>query len=151
MSCVNIAELKRAHARFITGNRDAIREELLGAGRFAQECVQQRPHFKPKTGKLQSATKFAVACGARGGRLKIFNAMAYAAAIDKGARPHVIRARFRPMLVFYWAKIGRLMFLRRVNHPGNKPYSFLYDAWTRSAEHFLERMGPRMAALAKRF
>ncbi len=47
----------------------------------------------------------------------------YAMANDQGARPHFIRPR-RPggMLVFYWAKVGRVVRLPSVFHPGNRPY-----------------------------
>lgn len=44
-----------------------------------------------------------------------------AATTDKGARPHVIRPHRAPALVFYWPKAGRVVHLRKVNHPGNKP------------------------------
>jgi hypothetical protein len=47
----------------------------------------------------------------------------YALANDQGAAPHVIRPkRKNGMLVFYWAKVGRVVHLRRVNHPGNRGY-----------------------------
>jgi hypothetical protein len=149
MPTCDIHGLKLAHDRFKQAHRDMVSHELVGAGMFAQQHVRSTPHFHPRTGKLQAETKFTVAMGARGGTLKLFNRLPYAAAIDKGARPHTIMGR--PMLTFYWAKIGAWVSLHKVNHPGNRPYSFLHDAWARSADHFLERMVPRMAALAARF
>jgi hypothetical protein len=149
MGVANIELLRRQHEFFKASHQRMVRDELRYTGEFALQHVQSTPHFKPRTGALQKATKFSVAMGGGGGRLKLYNNKPYAAAIDKGARPHPITGK--PLLVFYWAKIGAWVSLHKVNHPGNKPYSFLHDAWARSADHFLERMVPRMAALAARF
>lgn len=46
----------------------------------------------------------------------------------EGTEPHVIAARRRPMLVFYWPKVGRVVAFKRVNHPGTSPNRFLTDA-----------------------
>lgn len=41
---------------------------------------------------------------------------------EKGSPPHVIRPRRAGgLLVFYWPKIGKVIGLRYVNHPGNQP------------------------------
>jgi len=52
----------------------------------------------------------------------------YALPIEYGARPHPIVARRARFLRFYWPKVGRVVFFRRVSHPGNKPYKFLWTA-----------------------
>lgn len=46
----------------------------------------------------------------------------------EGTRPHVIRARARPRLVFFWQKAGRVVAFKQVNHPGTKPNRFLVKA-----------------------
>lgn len=46
----------------------------------------------------------------------------------EGTEPHVIRARRRPMLVFFWPKVGRVVSFKAVNHPGTEPNRFLSDA-----------------------
>jgi hypothetical protein len=46
----------------------------------------------------------------------------------EGTEPHVIAARRRPLLVFYWPKVGRVVAFKRVNHPGTDPNRFLTDA-----------------------
>lgn len=38
---------------------------------------------------------------------------------EKGARPHVIVPRSKRALSFYWRKAGRVVVLKKVNHPGN--------------------------------
>lgn len=58
----------------------------------------------------------------------------YASYVDEGTRPHEIRPR-RPggLLVFYWPKVGKVVFLPKVNHPGYKGSQFLTRA-TRPGE-----------------
>lgn len=46
----------------------------------------------------------------------------------EGTVPHVIQARRRPMLVFYWPKVGRVVAFKSVNHPGTDPNRYLTDA-----------------------
>jgi hypothetical protein len=41
---------------------------------------------------------------------------------DQGTLPHSIYPRRAPQLVFYWAKVGRVVHLNSVWHPGNKAY-----------------------------
>lgn len=46
----------------------------------------------------------------------------YAVWNDQGTLPHSIYPRRAPQLVFYWAKVGRVVHLNSVRHPGNKAY-----------------------------
>lgn len=46
----------------------------------------------------------------------------------EGTQPHVIAARRKPFLVFYWPKAGRVVRFRSVNHPGTQPNRFLTNA-----------------------
>lgn len=50
----------------------------------------------------------------------------YSAPVHEGARPHVIRPRVARALRFEIN--GRVVFARRVNHPGNRPNPFLSNA-----------------------
>lgn len=45
----------------------------------------------------------------------------------QGTEPHIIRARYKPFLVFFWAKAGRVVRFKQVNHPGTKPNHYLTD------------------------
>ena len=44
--------------------------------------------------------------------------------IQKGTKPHPIVARRARFLRFYWPKVGRVVYFKRVNHPGTKPNRF---------------------------
>jgi hypothetical protein len=46
----------------------------------------------------------------------------------EGTVPHVIVPRRRRWLVFYWRRVGAVVFAKRVNHPGTRPNRFLTNA-----------------------
>lgn len=46
----------------------------------------------------------------------------------EGTIPHTIRPRTKPLLVFFWPKVGRVVAFRSVNHPGTQPNRFLTKA-----------------------
>lgn len=63
---------------------------------------------------------------------------------DEGTKPHVIvPRRAGGLLVFHWPKAGGTVFLRRVNHPGNKARPW----WKRS---LTATWGPALRANAIR-
>lgn len=47
---------------------------------------------------------------------------------EEGTRPHPIVPKKAQRLVFFWDKVGALVFARKVNHPGTQPHPFLKDA-----------------------
>jgi hypothetical protein len=47
----------------------------------------------------------------------------YAQIVSSGSRPHIIRPRFAKVLRFVIA--GRVIYTRRVNHPGTRPDPYL--------------------------
>lgn len=146
----NLDEVRRGHEFFLAKNAVTLDDALHIAGDHALEHVALHPEFKPRTGALQAATSFRVVRTAGGKLLKIRNDAKYAAAIDTGAKPHPIVARRAPCLVFR-GRDGKLVFTKRVNHPGNRPYKFLYfatDGAFRATRRYLES---EMARLAKRF
>lgn len=67
----------------------------------------------------------------------VFVAAHYAAPVHEGARPHVIRPRNARSLRF--EVDGRVVFARRVNHPGNAPNPFV-----RNAVHRVASADPRI-------
>jgi phage gpG-like protein len=46
----------------------------------------------------------------------------------EGTKPHPIRARNKPLLVFWWAKKQRVVRTPAVRHPGTKPNRYLTDS-----------------------
>jgi len=74
----------------------------------------------------------------------------YGDAIDSGARPHVIVPRKAKLLRFI-GRDGRTVFAKRVNHPGNRPYKFMFFATDAADRVFRQDMAHRMSAIASRF
>lgn len=151
MGFINIEEVRAKHKWLCDHTRQCLNENLHTAGEIAMGEVRNRPTFKPRTGNLQRSADFQVLTNRSGGKLTISDSAAYARAIEDGAKPHPIVARRAPMLVFYWAKIGRWVRCFKVNHPGNRPYVFLWRAHQKSSEWFRQNMLSDMAALASQF
>lgn len=146
-----LSPIRRAHAQFLAEHDRMTFDALQDAGRHGVDHVQQFPAFKPRTGALQKATQSRVIKTAGGRLVRLSNAKRYAEAIDTGARPHVIAARNAPLLVFFWKKKGIWMRTRKVNHPGNKPYKFMYRAYHSAGRVAEQHLATGMARVAKRF
>jgi hypothetical protein len=144
---VNLPQIVRAHDLFLARNSDMVRDASERAAKHVVEHVARYPEFKPRSGKLQKATKARVI---RGRIVRITNNKPYAQAIDGGARPHVIRPK-RAKLLRFVGRGGKIVFARKVNHPGNRPYKFAYKA-TNSAYRLLgQHLEHEMQNHAKRF
>ncbi len=72
-------------------------------------------------------------------RGKIGSKLKYAATVSLGSRPHIIRARRKKTLKFYWNRVGRVVYPTQVHHPGRRrPNLYMQRAM-------------KVAALANRF
>lgn len=151
LTAASIQRMKRGHNWLLAAHQREVREALEFAGRFAEDHVQKYPGFTPRTGKLQRSTKHRVVRTAGGRVLKLTNNRAYAPSIDGGARPHVIVPRNKPRLRFFWKKIGRWVSAKKVNHPGNRPYKFLYRAHNAAWRVGERNLRQRLTRIASRF
>jgi hypothetical protein len=150
MPIVNLGEIHRAHQRFIQTDRGALSTEMSHAAEYGEDYAKRYPRFIPRHHDgLREATEGKVVRRTGGGVVRLQNAKPYAASIDQGARPHDIHGN--PRLVFFWAKLAKWVSARRVKHPGNKPYRFLYGANQASFREFGERMAAHMTAIARKF
>jgi hypothetical protein len=146
---IDLRSVKEAHRRFLAHHDALLSQELRRAAEVGVVEVQRNPQFKPRTGALQKATQGKVIRRRNGSVVRLQNRKAYAAPIDKGAKPHVIRARRKKALRFVGR--GGVVFRRSVNHPGNKPYRFLSRARDAASDSFGERMRAGMARIARAF
>lgn len=146
---LNTSGIRQAHARFLAANERMVSSVLERTGTFAENYVKQHPTFKPRTGQTQAKTGHRI-LKTRGGKiLRVFNKSKHAEALEFGARPHVIvprRAKFLRFMVK-----GKLVFARKVNHPGNKPYKFLYRALNASGRIVEPNLRADMAKIARDF
>lgn len=146
---VNLPEVRSGHERFLRGHERLVEDVSNRGGDVALQHVKAYPGFKPQTGKLQAKTDYRVVRLKGGKLLRIANPLPYAGPIDGGARPHVIRAKNSPYLHFKgkrgWARV------KFVNHPGNRPYKFLYRATSAAYRVMGQDLRSGMTELAKRF
>jgi hypothetical protein len=124
--------------------REMLREVGLIAVREAKGIVPRRTGNLGRTIRIGSLTDTHVEVKA-GGQLNV----GYAAAVEFGSRPHVIRPRNRKVLAWGGARTlgGRVRagsrathFARVVNHPGTRAKPFLIPAFS----HALDRVGLSM-------
>lgn len=92
-------------------------------------AAEARTQAPARTGKLRRSIKTEPV--RRTGPMSVETGVtvlaSYAAPVHEGARPHVIRPRTARVLRFE-VEGGRIVFARRVNHPGNRPNPFLRRA-----------------------
>lgn len=155
---INLRQVRAKHLRFQAAFSSLVDATCEKASYIAVKHVLQTPHFNPKTGALQRATK-AKTVRLRSGRIvTVSNDLPYAAPIDLGARPHVIKAVRAPFLSFVWngrgapAQFrGKRVNFRSVHHPGNKPYRFLWHATFGAYRFAGHSFKAGMHQVAKRF
>lgn len=150
MAIANLDELERAHDRLLADTERAIADALDLAGQHGVEHVQRYPEFHPQTGKLQKKTNYRVVRTSGGRILKLTNTAPYAGAIDGGAKAHTILPRKGRFLRFI-GRDGKTVFARRVNHPGNKAYRFMYYATDAADRVFRADIERRLTDIGARF
>lgn len=65
---------------------------------------------------------------AYGLRTRITNVAPYAAYIEDGTRPHIIRPKKPGGVLVFTNKAGQLIFAKQVHHPGTRRYRIMQDA-----------------------
>lgn len=78
------------------------------------------------TGRLAASITTEIENSTNGVRGKVGSRLRYAASVQSGARRHKIYPHHPPdHLKFYWHKVGRVVYLTSVNHPGQKGKHYL--------------------------
>ncbi len=88
-----------------------------------------------------------------GVRLQITMALYGRYTLPPGTRPHIILPKYASHLVFYWAKLGKVMYLKRVNHPGYKGDNWdekAYQAARAELEHAVDMIGSSWRIFSRR-
>ena len=118
--------------------------DAFGAIAFKQAVkqaleAQKEYGYQNKTGRLTSKMKPSTSqSGAFGYKGSITTSVPYALYVDKGTKPHVIRAKGKGLLHFYWPKVGRWVAFKQVNHPGFRGAAFTSAA----IQRFGQTAGP---------
>ncbi len=110
------------------GPDGAVNRYLLGRAEIVKRAAVVQ--CNKRTGKLsKSIVKRSVYEGRELG-VRIVAAQPYALYVHEGTKPHIIRARNKPFLVFFWPNgpTGAHVYkMKQVNHPGYKGNKFLSD------------------------
>ncbi len=146
----NLATIRQGHKMVVAKTNGAIAEVAQQAGEQAVAYAKSHPRFTPRSGDLQRANEYRVVRTPGGRIVKVRNAKSYAAAIDKGARPHDIHPKVGNEYLHFKGKFGWVR-TRRVKHPGNKPYRFLHSATLVAGRAMGPKLGVKMARIAKQF
>lgn len=106
------------------GNGPVVRDLIVRAERVR---VEARRLVGKKSGNLESRiVKRVVEIEGLPAVIVGVESVPYALWHHEGTRPHRIQGK--PLLVFYWPKAGKVVYLRHVDHPGTKPNRFLVNA-----------------------
>lgn len=147
MSILNLGAVKRAHQKLINQTATGVLLELADAGKFAVDYVKAHPTFKPRSGELQAKTRW---IPFRGRSIKIQNTAPHNHFVEYGTKPHVIRPRRKGGSLRFVVK-GKVVFAKRVNHPGTRPLKFLYRATTAAGRILQQGIENRMQRAAREF
>lgn len=103
----------------------AAQKQLPQAGRVIKQLASQRHQYVSRTGTLE---RRGIVVQTRKGAVEIAlsEQVPYAQYVHEGTRSHVISAINGQVLRF--TSRGRVIFARRVRHPGSRPDPFLYEA-----------------------
>jgi hypothetical protein len=147
---IDIRRLERDHGKFIAAHRQAVEDSAEEAAKAGERLSKERPGFKHRTGNAKARTKGRVI--RRGGKVivRMSNDAKYAAILEKGSRPHIIRPK-RPGGFLRFEIQGRIVYARQVRHPGTKPYRFLSKGRDVASRMFEQVLRPRMIRAARGF
>lgn len=123
------------------------------AGEQIRQHVAQRSTFKRRSAdSLKDNTKAAVIRSAGGRIIKLRASWSkkHASFIEYGTRAHIIRPR-RAKALRFRAKGGGVVFARRVQHPGTRPYKFGWKAMTAGYRVLGDKLLGAMARVSRRF
>jgi hypothetical protein len=147
---IDIRRLERDHGKFIAAHRHALADSADDAAKAGENLSKNRPGFKHRSGNAKARTKGRVL--RRGGKviIRMSNDAKYAAILEKGSRPHIIRPK-KPGGVLRFNVGGQWVSARQVRHPGTKPYRFLSKGRDVASRMFEQVMRPRMIRAARSF
>lgn len=92
----------------------------------AEKTYGKHPGDRARTGKLARSYRVTVIPGTN--KFEVTNNTAYAAAMEKGARAHIIKARKPNGSLQFRGRDGRWRKVSYVNHPGSLPRNTLRNA-----------------------
>jgi hypothetical protein len=111
-----------------SGNVDRIMAGFAGrATRQVRQVARER--INTQSGKYLRKIRSTV--DQQSGRVRVTAGAPYSAILERGSRPHVIRPR-KPGGVLRFRVNGRVVYAKKVNHPGTPAFHILRDGVKRT-------------------
>lgn len=117
------------------GSKEAVRLQA----KDAYDRIVTGTYWTNRTGATRKTFRVLAASTSDGASSTVTSANKVATFLDKGTKAHEIRARRAPMLVFFWAKMGRMFYGKKVNHPGTQATNFVAKEEFRGLPELLNR------------
>ena len=139
---IQLGQVSKKHREFLHGLHVSVDNTLRLTGEAAQREVKNGTYFKRRTnapGSLKDATRFALLKVGRTRRLRVYSAKKTAHFLEWGTRAHEIVARRKKFLRFKTAE-GKVVYRRRVWHPGTDQTQFLRTACVLAGDLMSARM-----------
>ncbi len=148
--------MEAKHQRFEAESRTELDTSVALAGRRIQETVKGKTWFRRRSdvNSLKDSISISVSKSPKIIRIRAWTNKKYAPIIEHGTRKrnYPIRARKAKCLFFYWEKMGKWVWTKKVTHPGiEPPYKFLRVSTLRGANQWRLDMMPRMQKIAHHF
>lgn len=113
----NLQELQSAFKKSPEITAKELEKATKDAGKFI--LATEKSEVPVKTGQLRRS----ITLDYRPISVSIYPTVKYAIPVHEGSRPHTISPRSKSVLRF--KKGGKIIFAKRVMHPGNKPNKFV--------------------------
>lgn len=101
----------------------AVTKHLLKKGKMVEMAAKRQVGVR--TGALRSSIHMRHGIDSGGQYVTVGSDLPYARGHHEGTKPHIIRPRKAQVLRF--SNNGRIVYARKVNHPGTKPNRYLTD------------------------
>lgn len=112
----------------VLANREARKSVRNTTAAINRAARRNAPGGTYSTGRLKNSINWSVRTAGWNVRGQSGSDLDYAIFPERGTRPHLILPRRAPHLRFYWRKVGHVVRMKSVNHPGQRAQNFLTDA-----------------------
>lgn len=154
---IDVGRVRALHARLYRDHVRMVDKITQRSENFAVTHVRQHSGLKRRTGNLFRSTSAKVIRTSKGRLVKIQNSAKYAAAQDGGSGLHGPKRRKYPITPrraggsLRFVVGGKVVFAKKVMHPGVRPTRFLYRATRASFRVAGHEFDSRMRELASRW
>lgn len=125
--------LNKVKQNSLKGFQKAVKETAEGISKDAQNNIKKNSY---KTGALSRSIN--TIYGKQGMEATIQATAAHGIFIEEGTKAHIIKPKNKKALAF--SSGNKMVFAKKVKHPGTKAKPFMAPAFNKNAPEFLERL-----------